>query len=147
MAEVDRIALSGRVHDLRDIADRAPSSLEPPRTAHAVLNGSMGIDLNEHATNSGEAFDPSRTGLDHLGFSVSSYDALVAWSAHLDNHGVAHSPIRNIAGVGEGLDFLDPDGIQLELWHKDHSGWWVGYVQKKLDQSRSDVPALVPEDA
>jgi hypothetical protein len=49
---------------------------------------------------------------------------------------VAHSPIRNLAGVGETFDCRDPDGIQLELLHKDHSGWWESYVQKKLDQSR-----------
>jgi hypothetical protein len=73
----------------------------------------MGIDLNEHATNSGEAFDPSRTGLDHLGFSVSSYDALVAWAAHLDAQGVAHSPIRNAAGVGEAFDFRDRTACNL----------------------------------
>jgi glyoxylase I family protein len=106
------------------------------RRAVLTLHGSMSIDLNEHATNAGETFDPSRTGLDHLAFRVSSYDALVAWSAHLDDHGVAHSPIRNIAGVGKAFDFRDPDGIQLELWHMDHSGWWESHVQKKLDQSR-----------
>jgi glyoxylase I family protein len=117
------------------------------RRAVVTLHGSTSIDLNEHATNSGETFDPSRTGLDHLGFNVSSYEALLAWAAHLDTHGVAHSPMRNIPGVGEAFDFLDPDGIQLELWHKDHSGWWESYVQKKVDQSGSDVQASVPEDS
>jgi glyoxylase I family protein len=110
------------------------------RRAVVVLNGSTGIDLNEHATNSGESFDPSRTGLDHLGFSVSSYDALVAWAAHLDAQGVAHSPIRNVAGVGEAFDFRDPDGMQLELWHKDRSGWWASHVQQKLDRAVSTPP-------
>ena len=99
------------------------------------LKGSMCIDLNEHAANLGESFDPSRTGLDHLAFGVSSYDALASWAAHLDVKGVAHSQIRTIAGVGETFDFRDPDGIQLELWHHDHNGAWAKTVQKKLEQS------------
>jgi hypothetical protein len=106
-----------------------------------TVTRSMGIDLNEHAANSGETFDPSRTGLDHLAFGVSSYDALVSWAAHLDGKGVAHSQIQTIAGVGETFDFRDPDGIQLELWHHDHKGAWASTVQQKLEQSRPGRPA------
>jgi len=80
-----------------------------------IYLGSMGIDLCEHAMNSAEAFDPARTGLDHLAFSVSSYDALMAWAAYLDAKGVDRSPMRRVEGVGEALDFRDPDGIQIEL--------------------------------
>ena len=94
------------------------------------LKGSMCIDLNEHAANLGEPFDPSRTGLDHLAFGVCSYDALASWAGHLDVRGVAHSQIRAIAGVGETFDFRDPDGIQLELWHHDPNGVWASTVQK-----------------
>jgi glyoxylase I family protein len=107
------------------------------RRAVIRLNGSMAIDLNEHALNAGEAFDPTRTGLDHLGFSVASYDALIAWVAYLDAKGVAHSPMRNLEGVGEGFDLRDPDGIQIELWHRDQGGWWARHVKQKVDQSRS----------
>jgi len=102
------------------------------RRAVVFLNGSTGIDLNEHAANSGETFDPARTGLDHLGFSVSSHEELVAWAAHLDANGVTRSPLRNVDGVGEAIDFRDPDGMQLELWHHDHSGKWTTYVQQKI---------------
>jgi glyoxylase I family protein len=116
------------------------------RRAVVFLNGSTGIDLNEHAANSGETFDPSRTGLDHLGFRVSSHEELIAWAAHLDANGVARSPIRNVEGVGETIDFRDPDGIQLELWHHDHSGKWASYVQRKWAEVRSDVQASVPEN-
>jgi glyoxylase I family protein len=99
--------------------------------------GSMGIDLCEHAMNRAEAFDPSRTGLDHLAFSVASHDALVAWAGYLDTKRVARSPIRRVDGVGEALDFRDPDGIQIELWHRDHGGSWARHVEQKLDQARS----------
>jgi glyoxylase I family protein len=104
------------------------------RRAVLWLNG-MDIDLNEHTMNTGEAFEPVRTGLDHLAFSVSSYDALVGWAAQLDGKAVACSPIRNVEGVGEAFDFRDPDGIQIEFWHRDHDGRWGRYVKQKLKQS------------
>jgi predicted enzyme related to lactoylglutathione lyase len=69
-----------------------------------------------------------------LAFSVSSYDALVAWAAYLDAKGVAHSPMRHVKGVGEVVDLRDPDGIQIELWHRDQAGSWARYVKQKLDQ-------------
>jgi len=31
---------------------------------------SMGVGLSSHPTNGGETFDPTRTGLDHVGFTV-----------------------------------------------------------------------------
>jgi glyoxylase I family protein len=106
------------------------------RRAVVSLNESLGIDINEHKLNTGETFDPVRTGLDHLGFSVSSYDALVAWVAYLDAKGVACSPIRNVEGVGEAFDFRDPDGIQIEFWHLERGGGWDTYVKQRLEQSR-----------
>ena len=38
--------------------------------------GATGLDLFEHAGNGGERFDPSRTGLDHLGFATESVEDL-----------------------------------------------------------------------
>lgn len=98
--------------------------------------GSMGVDLNEHSRNSAEAFDPARTGLDHLAFRVSSSEDLTAWAAYLDAIAMARSPTREVEGVGQALDFRDPDGIQIELWHHDHGGSWSDYVNKKLDEAR-----------
>ena len=115
-----------------------PHSVDEFSFRRAVIwIGAMGIDLNEHATNSGDAFDPTRTGLDHLAFSVTSYDALVAWAAHLETNGVVCSPIRNLEGVGEAFDFRDPDGIQIEMWHRDRNGSWANAVEQKLRRSRS----------
>jgi glyoxylase I family protein len=66
------------------------------RRVVVTLDGPVVFDINEFATNSRESFDPSRTGLDHLAFSVPSREALVAWAAHVDSKGVAHSPIRDV---------------------------------------------------
>ena len=84
--------------------------------------GATGLDLVEHAKNEGERFDPARTGLDHLGFETESVDALEAWASWLDSCNIPHSGVRELkAGetdaepLGAMLDFVDPDGIQLEF--------------------------------
>jgi glyoxylase I family protein len=105
------------------------------RRAVLMLSNGMGLDVNEFATNAGNTFDPSRTGLDHLAFAADSYEALAAWAARLDDHGVAHSPIRTVAGIGVQIfDCRDPDGIQLEFVHMDPSGSWA---KRKHDHARA----------
>jgi catechol 2,3-dioxygenase-like lactoylglutathione lyase family enzyme len=51
---------------------------------YAVVLGppdwSMAVVLNHHPTNSGDAFDPTRTGLDHIGFVMPDRAALEDWS-------------------------------------------------------------------
>ncbi len=64
---------------------------------------------------SGDAFDHRRTGLDHLALQVSDDTELECWMVHLDNLGVARSPLREL-DVGRFVSFEDPDGIQFELW-------------------------------
>jgi glyoxylase I family protein len=96
------------------------------RRAIVMLSDQMGFDMNEFAANVGNAFDPACTGLDHLAFAADSSDALEAWAARLDKHGVDHSPIHEIPGIGVHiLHFRDPDGIQLEFVHMDRSGSWA----------------------
>lgn len=87
---------------------------------HAVVLGtpdmSLNVGLDHHPANGGDGFDPTRTGLDHVCFQVSSTDALAAWAAHLDHHGVANSGVYAMEGTPFSLlTFNDPDGIQLEL--------------------------------
>jgi glyoxylase I family protein len=78
--------------------------------------GSQVLDLFEHSANGGEQFDPARTGLDHIGLSARSNDELRAWASWLDAHDVACSPIREVENnMGALFDFVDPDGIQVEL--------------------------------
>ncbi|MFL6238481.1 MAG: VOC family protein [Actinomycetes bacterium] len=64
---------------------------------------------------SGDAFDHRRTGLDHFAFSLADEAALVAWIIHLDELGIAHSPVRETE-LGRFVSFEDPDAIQFELW-------------------------------
>ena len=101
------------------------------RRAVLMLSNGMGLDVNEFASNVGDAFDAGDTGLDHLAFAADSYEGLAAWAARLDQHGLAHSPIRTVAGIGVQIfDFRDPDGIQLEFVHMDPAGSWA---QRKHD--------------
>jgi glyoxylase I family protein len=61
------------------------------------------------------AFDHRHTGLDHFAFKVADERELDAWIAHLDELGVAHSPLR-VLDLGTFVSFEDLDGIQFELW-------------------------------
>jgi catechol 2,3-dioxygenase-like lactoylglutathione lyase family enzyme len=77
---------------------------------------SLNVGLDHHPANSGEAFDPTRTGLDHLCFQVADADTLTAWATRLDQHGIANSGVYAMEGTPfRLLTFNDPDGIQLEL--------------------------------
>jgi glyoxylase I family protein len=84
-----------------------------------VQLGAHGVDLFQHDGNGGERFEPGRTGLDHLGLAVDSYDDLQAWAEWLDAHDVPRSDIRDL-GTAAIFDFADPDGIQLEFssWNR-----------------------------
>jgi glyoxylase I family protein len=73
------------------------------------------IVLHHHDANQGETFAETRTGLDHVGFSVPSRADLEAWQAHLRELGVTQSPIAD-RPYGSVLVFRDPDNIQLELF-------------------------------
>lgn len=87
---------------------------------YAVVLGtpdmSLNVGLDHHPANTGDGFDPTRTGLDHVCFQVSGTDALGAWATHLDQQGVSNSGVYVMEGTPFSLvTFNDPDGIQLEL--------------------------------
>lgn len=75
------------------------------------------LGLTEHSSNDGGAFRPDRTGLDHAAFSVAARVDIAAWAARLDEAGVAHSGVIDIP-MGAILNFSDPDGIQLSIFHE-----------------------------
>ena len=103
LTEIDRVAGDGWHGILL---------LHPP--SHTV------IEFQQHDQNRGEAFDPRRTGFDHMGFKVDKRSDLDEWLAKFEQLGVTHSPIvdRDYGGV---LTFKDPDGIQFEMFFKvDH---------------------------
>jgi catechol 2,3-dioxygenase-like lactoylglutathione lyase family enzyme len=84
-----------------------------------LTHGDMFFGLRPVAdanVSSGDRFDPFRVGLDHLSFAVPSRADLDAAVELLDERGVAHGPIRDLAPFGLSLlAFFDPDGIALEL--------------------------------
>jgi catechol 2,3-dioxygenase-like lactoylglutathione lyase family enzyme len=77
----------------------------------------IGIGLDYHQANQGEAFDECRTGLDHLSFGVATRDELAAWVARLDELGIQHTGIRDEQEplAYSTVVFRDPDNIQLEF--------------------------------
>lgn len=73
------------------------------------------IGLHAHDASDRQSFDETRTGLDHISFSVSSRDDLVEWEKTLRGLGSIVSPISD-QPWGSVLVFRDPENIQLELW-------------------------------
>jgi glyoxylase I family protein len=77
-------------------------------------SGNTSVGLVEHSGPT-HTFDPTINGLDHVAFSVASFEDMQEWAAHLDRHRVAHSgPIE--VPPGQILNFKDPDGIALALF-------------------------------
>jgi len=79
----------------------------------------MVLCLQQHHANRGEAFDPARTGADHVAFRVGSRAELDEWAERLAVLGVQHSPVTD-RDYGAVLCLRDPDRFQLELFHRDH---------------------------
>lgn len=89
-------------------------------TGYAVVIGAerlaFNIGLDHHPGNAGEAFDATRTGLDHVCFRVADRAALESWASHLTREEVEHSGVVVVEGMPFAvINFRDPDGIALEL--------------------------------
>ena len=82
----------------------------------AVLgSGSLVLGLRPVAA-PGDRFESERVGLDHLSFSVASRAVLENVRQALDDRGVVHGEIKELAGFGIAVMSIDdPDGIHLEL--------------------------------
>jgi glyoxylase I family protein len=80
----------------------------------ALPDGTL-IGLRQYANGSGDAFDPFRTGLDHLAFAVPSPDELPQWEQRFADQGVTYSPAQE-GPFGWALNFKDPDGVALEVF-------------------------------
>ena len=65
---------------------------------------------------SDQRFDAEHTGLDHLSFQVNSRADLVTARQKLDDAGIPHGEVTDLADAGLAiLSFSDPDGVHLEL--------------------------------
>lgn len=51
------------------------------------------IEVQQHGSNRGETFDPSRTGFDHLGSQVDQRTDLDDWVVRFAELGVTYTPI------------------------------------------------------
>jgi catechol 2,3-dioxygenase-like lactoylglutathione lyase family enzyme len=82
-----------------------------------LMHGGMFVGLRPvDDARASDRFDPFRVGLDHLSFAVPTRADLEAAATLLDERGVEHGPIRELAPLGLSfLAFFDPDGIALEL--------------------------------
>lgn len=82
------------------------------------LTETIALEFQQHDANCGEAFDPVRTGFDHMGLAVESRDNLLQWQTHFESIGVVHTPVVD-REYGSVLTFKDPDCIQFELFYLD----------------------------
>ena len=81
-----------------------------------LLEGGTLFGLHTHpTTNDQPKFSEYRSGLDHVGFGVSSRSDLEKWVTKLDGLGIKHGGIVD-AHYGSGVSFRDPDNIALELF-------------------------------
>lgn len=65
---------------------------------------------------SGDRFDSERVGLDHISLAVDSVDDLRAAERRLDELGITHGDVIELADFGLAiLSLQDPDDINLEL--------------------------------
>jgi glyoxylase I family protein len=72
------------------------------------------LGLVEFTAANGNPFTPQRTGLDHLCFAAASHEDLQAWAGRLDDHGVSHSGVVEMA-TSPIVIFKDPGGIALAI--------------------------------
>ena len=90
----------------------------PDGTVYFVLLGSADfavlVALHVHPSNDKERFSETRTGLDHVGFTVASHAELEEWQARLTELDIEHSPVNDQPGYSVVV-FRDPDNIQLEF--------------------------------
>ena len=104
-----------RVFGWMELARYGPEDAFSPRILLFDTASGFALGLSQPDGASTDDFDYRRTGLDHLALGVADEDELGRWMSHLDEIGVAHSPVRELP-IGKFISFEDPDGIQLELW-------------------------------
>jgi glyoxylase I family protein len=64
-------------------------------------------------------FNEFNVGLDHVSFSVSSYEDLEEAKQFFDNENIPHGEINKLSNGAFDIAFRDPDNIQLEYTWKE----------------------------
>ena len=85
------------------------------RARLAGPGGGPTLSLTQHAGGTGDPFSETRTGLDHLAFTVPHVTDVEALGRRFDELGVEHSGIRRTGPVA-AITFRDPDNVQLEVF-------------------------------
>jgi glyoxylase I family protein len=107
-----------------EVAAQSPGDPSDPavRQDPAQLYGGVVYQTNgilfglRPVASAGDAFDSERTGLDHISFAVANRDVLVAAASALEERGIMHGEVMDLAAFGIAiLSFSDPDGVHLEL--------------------------------
>jgi glyoxylase I family protein len=98
-------------------ADIQGPSFRRTRICHP--DADITITLTRHDAGSGDPFQETRTGMDHLAFLVSDVAEVEAWARRFQEHGVEHSEIKREPGDVARMFFRDPDHIQLEVMGVD----------------------------
>lgn len=102
--------------DVLGFTVRGQGERETFRRARLVgPGGGPTLSLTRHADGSGDRFDETRTGLDHLAFTVPEVADVEALERRLRELGVEHSEIRHTGAVA-AITFRDPDNVQLEVF-------------------------------
>ena len=98
------------------------------------------LGLVRHDAGHDDRFSELHTGLDHLGFAVSSREELVAWQRRLESLGVEYTPIRDME-FGAHLNFRDPDHIALELSTSNDvlTGWFDELREREIPRDEIDT--------
>ena len=111
-------------------------------TARVLLHRptSFVLALVRHDAANGDPFSEVHTGLDHLGFGVTSREELVAWERQLEMLGVKYTPIRDME-FGAHLNFRDPDDIALELSTSNEilTGWFDELREREIPRDEFDA--------
>ena len=101
---------------------------------------SLMVALVRHDGSDGGPFTELTTGLDHLGFAVSSRAELVEWERRFELCGVEYTPIRDME-FGYHLNFRDPDNIALELSASNEiaAQWYAELREREIPQQEIDT--------
>ncbi|GAB3685084.1 VOC family protein [Angustibacter aerolatus] len=103
--------------DFTDQADDPEARQDPERLFAGCIFavGDQLLGLRPGAA-SGDRFEPTRVGLDHVSLTVDSPEELAAAAQRLTTAGVEHGEVRDLGPAGMAvLSLQDPDDINLEL--------------------------------